>query len=305
MGNERMNSTGGRAYLFPGQGSQKRGMGAEVFEQFPELLACADEEMAISMKDLCLRDPDGLLDQTQYTQPALYVVNALMFLARLAEDGRLPRYVAGHSLGEYSALFAAGVFDFITGLRLVKERARLMAKAHGGAMVVVVGLSVSALRSALDSVGLESVDIANLNSANQIVISGPERDLAEAPALMERAGAQLAKRLNVSGAFHSRYMQAAGSAFTQFLDGFEWQPPRIAVLSNVTARPYEQQDLKINLARQITHAVRWHESVHWLLSSGAECVEVGPGNVLTGLLRRISAEFNAGKTALNPAGAPA
>lgn len=280
-----------RAFLFPGQGSQQVGMGAGLFERFPELVAEADREMGLGLAELCLTDAGGRLDRTQYTQPALYVVNALTFLDRLTVDGRLPRYVAGHSLGEYSALFAAGVFDFLTGLRLVRERARLMAQARGGAMVVVVGLSADRIRSALAEARLEAVDLANFNTATQIVISGPEGDMEAAAAAMERAGAQMSKRLNVSGAFHSRLMAEAGETFAAYLEPFELAPPRIPVLSNVTARPHEPADLKANLARQLTHSVRWRESVRWLLDqAGAECVEVGPGNVLTGLVRRIQGE---------------
>lgn len=277
-----------RVFMFPGQGSQKKGMGEALFAKFPEQTAAASAELGYSIEELCLKDPANQLDQTQFTQPALFVINALSFLARLMENAELPHFVAGHSLGEYDALFAAGVFDFATGVKLVKQRAALMSRARGGAMAAVIGLTPEQIKDALGAAGLTSIDIANLNSPNQIVISGPESDLPASQGVLEKAGAQLFKRLNVSAAFHSRYMVAAGSEFATFLAPFEFAPPRIPVISNVTARPYEPGQAKENLARQITHSVRWTESIQWLLEKpGAEFHEIGPGNVLTGLLRRI------------------
>jgi trans-AT polyketide synthase/acyltransferase/oxidoreductase domain-containing protein len=277
-----------RVFLFPGQGSQKRGMGAEVFPLFPELVSLADHELGYSLAELCLADSAGRLDHTRYTQPALFAVNSLMFLNRLLSDGRLPHFVAGHSLGEYSALFAAGVFDFQTGLRLVKKRAELMAEAKGGAMAAVIGLTRDQVQELLRSGGCESIDLANLNAPTQVVLSGPEAAILSAQSVMESGGAQLFKKLNVSGAFHSRYMAEAGRQFRAFLDQFEFATPRIPVVSNVTAKPYEAGQQKDLLARQLTEPVRWTESVQWLLGRPTpEFHEVGPGNVLAGLLRRI------------------
>ncbi|HEY0789421.1 MAG TPA: ACP S-malonyltransferase [Chthoniobacterales bacterium] len=282
-----------RIYVFPGQGSQKVGMGAELFGRFTELVATADAELGYSIEELCLRDSSSRLNQTQFTQPALFVVNALSYLNHLLETGRLPRFVAGHSLGEYNALFAAGVFDFRTGIRLVQRRAHLMAKASGGGMAAVIGLSVDQIHRACGLAGVTGIDIANLNSPNQVVISGPEPDLAAVQPDLERAGAQLIRRLPVSAAFHSRYMAEAGRVFQGFLEGVTFHEPRIPVISNVTARPYQLAETKEVLARQITHAVRWVESVQWLLlQPEPDFLELGPGNVLTGLIRRIKTEGN-------------
>jgi malonyl CoA-acyl carrier protein transacylase len=266
-------------------------MGEELFDRFPAQVAIANAELGYSVPDLCLRDPSNQLNQTLFTQPALFVVNVLSFLNHLFETGKLPRFVAGHSLGEYNALFAAGVFDFQTGVRLVKQRANLMARASGGGMAAVVGLTADQIRQALTAAGLNSIDLANLNSPSQTVISGPEKDLQSSQILLEKAGAQLFKRLPVSAAFHSRYMAEAEYHFGAFLQPFAFAEPRIPVVSNVTARLHDPSQIKQMLTRQITQPVRWSESIQWLLQQpDPEFLELGPGNVLTGLVRRIKME---------------
>lgn len=260
-----------------------------MFPAFPELSALADAELGYSIQDLCLNDPGAKLGQTEFTQPALYVVNALTFLKKTADTGQLPNFVAGHSLGEYDALFAAGVFDFVTGLKLVKKRGELMAHARGGAMAAIIGLSVAQIREGLSQGGHGGVDLANINAPTQIVISGPEAELKPATETFQKMGAQIFP-LKVSAAFHSRYMAGAQEEFERFLEPFELKPPRIPVVANVTALPYETSALKNTLARQITSPVRWTESVGWILNQGTgdcEFFECGPGNVLTGLLKRI------------------
>jgi trans-AT polyketide synthase/acyltransferase/oxidoreductase domain-containing protein len=269
-------------------------MGEKLFSRFPAQVTEADEVLGYSVSDLCLRDPMKQLDQTRFTQPALFVVNALGYLDRLVQTGELPHYVAGHSLGEYDALFAAGVFDFKTGVRLVQERARLMSRESGGAMAAVIGLSVEQIRRVLMEAGLVGIDIANLNSTNQTVISGPELEIVVSQNSLEKAGAQLFKRIAVSAAFHSRYMVRAQQEFMTFLQQISLAEPRIPVVSNVSARPHVLSEMKGNLAAQITHSVRWTESIEWLLQQPqAEFVEIGPGNVLTGLVRRIQIERRA------------
>jgi trans-AT polyketide synthase/acyltransferase/oxidoreductase domain-containing protein len=269
-------------------------MGEKLFSRFSAQVAEADEVLGYSVTELCLRDPMKQLDQTRFTQPALFVVNALTYLDRLVQTGELPHYVAGHSLGEYDALFAAGVFDFKTGVRLVQERARLMSRESGGAMAAVVGLSVEQIRRVLTEAGLLGIDIANLNSTNQTVISGPEQEIVVSQSSLEKAGAQLFKRLAVSAAFHSRYMVRSQQNFVTFLQQIPLAEPRIPVVSNVSARPHILSELKEKLASQITQSVRWTESMEWLLQQPeAEFVEIGPGNVLTGLVRRIQMERRA------------
>ena len=277
--------------MFPGQGSQKVGMGAELFSRFPAQVAQADAVLGYSIEELCCRDPQGRLNDTLYTQPALFVVNALMFLDRLLSRGELPHVAVGHSLGEYDALFAAGVFEFETGVRLVKQRATLMSRARGGSMAAVLGLGRLEISRILTEAGLGSVDVANFNSPRQTVISGPEADLDRAQPLFEAAGAKLYKKLAVSAAFHSRYMKPAAEEYRSFLKGQSFQPPRIPVIANATAQPYAADSIVDLLSAQIDQSVRWVETIRGLSREpGVQFEEIGPGNVLAGLIRRMQTE---------------
>jgi malonyl CoA-acyl carrier protein transacylase len=275
-------------FLFPGQGSQELGMGEALFEQFAPLTEKASHQLGYDLKALCVDGPAERLNDTTYTQPALFAVNALSHMAKVEELGHEPDFVAGHSLGEFDALFAAGVFDFLTGLRLVERRGQLMAQAAEGGMAAVLGLPVSQIRNALVDHGLDSIDVANLNTPGQTVISGPKDAIAAAEPYIKDAGAKRYVVLNVSGAFHSRYMAAAAAEFGDFLHGFDFHAPRIPVIANVTAEPYGPDDVIENLTLQIEKSVRWVETVEWLLKQDApDFHEVGPRTVLTGMLRQI------------------
>lgn len=277
-----------RAVVFPGQGSQARGMGGDLFARFPELTAIADEILGYSVATLCREDPRGQLDQTQFTQPALFVVNALTYLARGQDGEPAPDYFAGHSLGEYNALCAAGAFDLATGLRLVRERGRLMAAATGGGMAAAVGLSEDAVREVLSRGGLSGVDLANHNAPDQFILSGPREAVESAREPMLAAGARAYLMLRVSGAFHSRYMAPAWREFQQVLADCEFHPPRVPVMANVTGRPYEPGSVREILAEQLVRPVLWEQIVRHLLAAGATTFdEVGPGQVLTGLVKKI------------------
>jgi malonyl CoA-acyl carrier protein transacylase len=269
-----------KTIMFPGQGSQYRGMGGTLFDEFPQLTARADEVLGYSVKQLCLEDPLGQLGKTQYTQPALYVANALAYTK--ATDNRLkPDYLAGHSLGEYNALLAAGCFDFETGLRLVQKRGELMSQAAGGEQI----------HTLLHDHGLFNVDLANYNSPSQIVISGAIDEIRKAESIF--TGTMKFYPLNTSGAFHSRFMAPARKEFHDYLQTFELADPTLPVISNVAAKPYEPGDVAINLAAQVTSTVRWYESVRFLLNVAAsaraemEFVEIGGGDVLTKLVNAI------------------
>lgn len=279
-------------FVFPGQGSQMKGMGRTFFEEFRELTSRADAILGYSIKELCLEDPDLKLGLTQYTQPALYIVNAFSYLKKINETGRKPNFVAGHSLGEYNALLAAGVFDFETGLKLVQKRGELMSRATGGGMAAIIGLTEEQIAAVLKQNRMERIDIANLNSPFQIVISGPKTDIDLAQPIFEAMQeVKLFTLLKTSGAFHSRYMAEAGKEFEMFLNTFELQPLTIPVISNVHARPYPSSNLKQNLIDQMTHPVKWTESIRYLMGLGEmEFEEIGSGKVLTGLIQRIRKE---------------
>lgn len=275
-------------FVFPGQGSQKVGMGESLFSEFAELTEQADAILEYSIADLCLNDPNGELGKTQFTQPALYVVNCLTYLKTLKDNpDAKPKYVAGHSLGEYSALFAAEAFDFETGLRLVQKRGALMAKATGGGMAAVIGKSGQEVADILAKYQLESIDIANLNSMKQVVIAGLTKDIVRAKTFFEAEGCRYFP-LNVSGAFHSRLMTPSRDEFEKFVGAFSLRVPKIPVIANYTGMPYEDTQVQANLVEQINHQVRWTDSILYLLGLGEqEFVEIGPGAVLTALVIKI------------------
>lgn len=275
-------------YVFPGQGSQMVGMGKDLFDEFPDLVAIADEILGYSIKELCLEDKNGNINNTQYSQPALYMVNAMMYYKRLKEDGVIPDYVAGHSLGEYNALLAAEVFDFATGLKLVKKRGELMGKAKNGAMAAVIGLTEEKIAKIIHDEKLDQIDIANFNSPAQTVISSTTDEIERAAAIFEKNGARYVP-LKVSAAFHSRYMNSAMEEYKQFMQNIDLKAPKIKVISNVTARPYKKNEIRETLVPQITSSVRWCETIRFLMGRCEEMqfVQIGPGNVLNGLIRNI------------------
>jgi len=285
------------AFVFPGQGSQKRGMGQGLFDEVREYAAVEKEVDALlgySMRKLCLEDTDNRLKDTQYTQPSLYVVNALYYYKAMSEGVR-PAYLAGHSLGEYNALLAAGVFDFLTGLKLVKKRGELMSQAKNGGMGAVIGLGASKIAQVIKDNGLASIDVANFNSPSQTVVSGPVEDIKRIGPIFEKAGARMFVPLQVSAAFHSRYVADASKAFADFLASMSFTAPKIAVIANVTGEPYPTDNasdaVKSLLTGQITRSVQWTQSIRYLVSRGiTEFKEMGPGNVLTRLVQQIQQE---------------
>lgn len=282
------------ALVFPGQGSQKKGMGQGLFDEVPEYAAVekdVDAMLGYSMRALCLEDPERRLTQTQFTQPSLYVVNALHYYKAIGQGAR-PAYLAGHSLGEYNALLAAGVFDFATGLRLVIKRGELMSRARNGGMGAVIGLSAGAVSKVIEDNGLASLDVANFNTPSQTVVSGPVDDVKRAGPFFEKAGAQMFIPLQVSAAFHSRYVADAAREFAEFLAPMSFAAPKTPVVANATARLYPagnaSESVKSLLVDQITHSVQWTQSIRFLLAQGVtQFSEIGPGNVLTRMVQQI------------------
>jgi [acyl-carrier-protein] S-malonyltransferase len=275
-------------WVFPGQGSQAVGMGLDLldrdavkakFDQAAEILGWSPE--AICGGEL------EVLSQTRHTQPCMYVVETAI-ADLLRANGETPSFVAGHSLGEYAALYAAGVFDFATGLKLIAQRAELMSQAKDGMMAALLGFDAEQLAAALAANG--DVVLANDNNSGQVVISGT-------PAAVESAIATVkckkAVKLNVSGAFHSPLMAEPAAKFAQVLETVPFQDAQVPVLSNVDPTPATQGSLiKQRLAQQMTGGVRWREITLALPELGIDrVVEVGPGKVLVGIMKRTCADL--------------
>ncbi len=272
------------AWVFPGQGSQAVGMGADLldlpfakakFEQAKQILGWDVLEICQSQEDK--------LSRTFYTQPCLYVVESIL-TDLLIERGQLPNLVAGHSLGEYVALYAARVFDFDTGLRLVKRRAELMDSASDGMMAALIGFDREQLEQKIQET--PDVVLANDNSPAQVVISGTPEAVQN---LLAQIKVKRAVTLNVSGAFHSPLMAAPAAEFQDVLESVPFADAQFPVLSNVEPVPaVEASVLKNRLQRQMTGSVRWREISMQLPVEGIEkVVEIGPGKVLTGLIKRM------------------
>jgi len=264
-------------------------MGGPLFDRFADWTAQADGILGYSIRELCVDDARGELGLTQFTQPALFIVNAMTYRARLEDGGTAPAFVAGHSLGEYNALLAAGAFDFATGLALVKRRGALMGQVTGGGMAAIIGMAPSRIQDILQgSDEGRRLDVANFNSFEQTVIAGPTADIAAVEPHFKAAGVKLFVPLKVSAPFHSRYMREPMAEFASFLGGYTFVPPAIPVVTNATAGPYAPDNVRDTLASQIGSAVRWLDSMLFLLDQGVtEFVEVGPGNVLGKLIAQI------------------
>ncbi|SFR72197.1 ACP S-malonyltransferase [Anaeromicropila populeti] len=282
-----------KAYVFPGQGSQTVGMGKELFDEFPKVTEIADRVLGYSIKELCLEDKNNVLNQTQYTQPAMYVVNALYYYKKIKDAVQKPDYVAGHSLGEYNALLAAGAFDFETGLRLVKKRAELMQKAIGGGMAAIIGVTKDRVNEILVKNNLDRIDIANCNTELQTVISGYENDIDASKSIFEQVPGISYIKLKVSGAFHSRYMEDASEEFKNFIQEAKINNLEIPVISNVSGELYKNGEVKNNLINQIKSSVQWNKSMIYLMNqnSDIEIEQIGPGNALVGMTKRIRREY--------------
>ncbi|MFD5192480.1 ACP S-malonyltransferase [Streptomyces sp. NPDC058357] len=275
------------AIFFPGQGAQFRGMGADVFGRYPGMTRFASDLLGYDLVSRCRDNQDDVLSRTECTQPALFTVNALHTFERERREGPPADYCLGHSLGEYNALLAAGVFDFETGLRIVRKRGELMAAASGGGMSAVMNTPAPRLLDLLREDGVEGVDVAAYNTDAQVVIAGGDSALRAAHAALKARGIRFAS-LRVGAAFHSRHMEPVRSEFERFLKEFTFEEPGTTVISNVTGRPYERGAIPEMLSRQLVEPVRWADSIRYLLSrgSGLEYEEIG-GNSLLRMVRSI------------------
>ena len=283
-------------FAFSGQGAQAVGMGKDLYEKYPAAKAVFDEAdatLGYKISELCFEGPAEKLTETIYCQPAIYTMSVACLEAFRSRFGEsvLPMACAGLSLGEYGALYAAGTFNFAEGLKLLARRAELMDKACNetrGAMASVISRERKDRMVIKEICGGCEVDIANYNSPAQVVISGDKSQVIRAIKLLQEKGLKKIIPLNVAGAFHSRLMKSAGVGLKPVLNAAGLKMPTTPVYHNLTAAPASTlPELKTNLAGQVAGSVRWEESVTAMVEAGADTmIEFGPGNVLTGLMRR-------------------
>ena len=286
------------AAIFPGQGSQVPGMGSELIKFWPSArvrLQKVDEILGRSLLDIMMNGPKDILRETENSQPAIFTISALYWDWLTKDSVDLPIYVAGHSLGEFSAIYASGAARFDEILRLVDKRSRIMKKAaesNPGKMAAVLGMDPSAVREELKIT--DDVDIANYNCPGQIVISGEAGALDSAVMILKEAGAKKIVPIPVSGAFHSQAMAGAQSEFQEMLKESDIKDPDIPVIGNVSAEPLTDRDgLICELSKQMTSPVRWRQSIEYMIEEGTDTfIEVGPQKVLSGFMARIDKTKN-------------
>lgn len=284
------------AFLFPGQGSQAVGMGKDLYDNFEsakEVFDEADKVLGKSVTTLCFEGPDEALKQTVNTQPCIVTMSIAAMEALKSNFDIKPDYVAGHSLGEYCAMYAAGVMSLETTLKAIQKRADLMGATKGGAMAAVLNAPEGALEEALKEASqIGYVDVANYNSPAQVVITGDEAAVAKAGELILAKGARRVVPLAVSGAFHSKFMENAGHEFENFVSTLDLNNAEIPVVTNVDAEPTTQSaDFRVKMPKQIYSSVHWTQTIQKMASDGVEIfIEIGPGKVLAGLNKKIVPE---------------
>ncbi len=283
------------AFLFPGQASQKVGMGLDLYHDTnlgKKYFDLANDIMGLDLRNIIFNGPDETLKQTQFTQPAIYLVSVILG-AILLQKKIVPFAAAGHSLGEYSALTISGAFSFETGLQLVKLRAESMQKAGeimNGTMAAIIGLDKSTIEEICGKINENGIVVpANFNAPGQIVISGDVDAVKNAMIFAKEAGARKVIELNVSGAFHSPLMSNAKEALTDKLNSIEISDANFPIYSNVTAKPViKSEEIRERLIQQLENAVLWQDTILNMINIGVtNFIEVGPGRVLQGLTKRI------------------
>jgi [acyl-carrier-protein] S-malonyltransferase len=285
------------AYVFPGQGAQWVGMGRDLYQNFDSAKAVfdqADDSLGFPLSKLCFEGPEDELLQTINAQPAIVAISFACLEAMRDVSQLEPAFVAGHSLGEYTTLAAAGVLDFATAVYLARERGRLMHEAGQmtpGGMAAIIGLDEAVLSEVCAESGAR---VANINCPGQIVISGAEDKLTQAMELAKARGAHRAIPLQVSGAFHTSLMQPAVDGMAEIIATLSFNQPTVPIIGNTTAQPLTTAEaVKEELLKQLCNCVQWQRSVEYMLGEGvASFIELGPGRVLAGLIKRIDRDVN-------------
>ena len=284
------------AFLFPGQGSQAVGMGKDIYENYESaknVYDLADKTLGKNISTLCFEGPEEDLKQTVNTQPCIVTTSIALMEALRSELNIVPDYTAGHSLGEYCAMFTAGVMSLETTLKLIQKRADLMGATKGGSMAAILNASEEVLKAGLEEGSkIGYVDVANYNSPAQVVITGDESAVKAAGDYILANGARRVVPLAVSGAFHSKFMQEAGAVFAEFIEDADLNDSSIPVITNVDAQlTTSAEDFRAKMPKQIYSSVHWTQTIQKMVEEGVDTfIEIGPGKVLAGLNKKIAPE---------------